>query len=100
MNFVQFLISFSSLVLSTGEGAKPGVMSSLARRSRTRGSDITVATACSSLVLTSFGMPLGPKTPNQNPSSTSAALMPASLRLGTSGQAGDRVGLVTARALI
>src|SRR5215510_1779643 len=100
MNLVQFRISLSSLVRSAAAGAKPGVMSSLAMRSRTRASAVTAATACSSLALTASGMPLGPKMPYQNPSSTSAVFTPASLRLGTLGRAGERAALVTAIALI
>src|SRR5262245_52240560 len=99
MNVVQFLISLSSFARKAGAGAKSGVMSSLASRSRRRGSAITVEIACSSSAFTASGMPLGPKIANQKRSSTSAGLTPASRMVGTFGIAGERAGLVTASAL-
>src|SRR5262249_49244 len=76
MNLVQFLISFSRRVRNAGPGAKSGVMSSLAKRSRTRGSAITAPSALSSIALTSSRSPFGPNTPNQNRSSTPPPLTP------------------------
>ena len=57
---------------------------------------MTVWTAFSIFALTASGMPFGPKMPNQNRSSTSACLTPASFRDGTFGSAGERLELVTA----
>src|SRR5580704_2213011 len=87
-NFVQFLISFSSLVRSTEAAAKSGVISTIASRSRRCWSDMMVAIAFSSFPLTASGVPLGPNRPNQNRNSTSAAFTPASLMVGTLGIAG------------
>src|SRR5215470_9230238 len=100
MNFVQFLISLSSLPRNAGAGAKSGAMSRFASRSRTCGSDMTVALAFSSFDLTGSGIPFGPNRPNQNRKSTSAPFTPASAMVGTAGIAGDRAMLVTAKALI
>ena len=92
MKRVQFLISLSSFVCIAAAGMTSGVMSSLARRSRTSGSAMTFATAWASLALTASGMPFGPKIANQKRSSTSAGGTPASCMVGTSGIAGERVG--------
>src|SRR5215467_2437565 len=101
MNLVQFLISVSSLVLNAEPGAKSGVMSNWASRSRTPWLDMTAARAFSSCAFTPSGRPFGPKTPNQKRSSTSTVdFTPASCMVGTVGIAGDRAALVTASALI
>ena len=60
------------------------------RRSRTLGSDMTLATVRSSLALVASGMPFGPKSPYQKRRSTSAWLTPASFSVGTLGSAGER----------
>src|SRR5262245_9320627 len=96
---VQFLISFSSLLCNAGPGMTSGVMSSLASRSRTAGSAITLAIACAIFPFTASAMPFGPKIANQKRNSTLASGTPASCMVGTLGMAGERCGLVTANAL-
>src|SRR5665647_1390719 len=100
MKVFRLLSSFFSRVCSAEPGPNSGVISSSARRWRTIGDCKAFAMAFSSLSFTSAGMPFGPKTPNQNCRSTSACLMPASAKVGTSGKAGERSLPVTAKALI
>src|SRR4029079_7297806 len=99
MNFDQLVISFSSLTLNAGPDANDGSVSTLASRARTAGFIMVVCRAFSILALIGSGVPFGTNRPHQNSRSTSAVLRPSSLSVGTSGTAGERLGLVTSRPL-